>query len=233
MDTNTHATAYTTRMTERNVDDVSSRVDEIMKKYWADKEASHNNREKQNAHNNREKQKKHREKKKKQKAILEAALMQSSRNTEAALVDNLPIPVEKRKCGRPLGSKNVQFKTEKTKRAVLDLKALNSRNDREKQKKQKAILEAALGRVQLEGVSMSKELLENAEKALKDNVKQKALLASALARVEELEGEASIEERHHAFIRAVIDRKDKEIAMLLSQNDDSQAEITKLRLLLS
>jgi hypothetical protein len=31
----------------------------------------------------------------------------------------------------------------------------------------------------------------------------------------------------------VIDRKDKEIAMLLSQNDDSQAEITKLRLLLS
>ena len=156
MDTNTHATAYTTRMTTRNVDDVSSRVDEIMNKYWADKEASHNNREKHHAHNNRE-----------------------------------------------------------------------------KQKKQKAILEAALGRVQLEGVSLSKELLENAEKALKDSVKQKALLASAVARVEELEGEASIEERHHAFIRAVIDRKDKEIAMLLSQNDDSQAEITKLRLLLS
>jgi hypothetical protein len=154
--------------------------------------------------------------------------MQSSRNTEAALVDNLPIPVEKRKCGRPLGSKNGQFKTEKAK-----MNALNAHNNREKQKKQKAILEAALGRVQLEGVSLSKELLENAEKALKDSVKQKALLASALARVEELEGEASIEERHHAFIRAVIDRKDKEIAMLLSQNDDSQAEITKLRLLLS
>jgi hypothetical protein len=116
--------------------------------------------------------------------------MQSSRNTfEAALVDNLPIPVEKRKCGRPLGSKNVQFKTEKAK-----MNALKSHNNR---------------------------------------VKQKALLASALARVEELEGEASIEERHHAFIRAVIDRKDKEFAMLLSQNDDSQAEITKLRLLLS
>jgi hypothetical protein len=154
--------------------------------------------------------------------------MQSSRNTfEAALVDNLPIPVEKRKCGRPLGSKNVQFKTEKAK-----MNALNAHNNREKQKKQKAILEATL-RVQLEGVSLSKELLENAEKALKDSVKQKALLASALARVEELEGEASIEERHHAFIRAVIDRKDKEIAMLLSQNDYSQAEITKLRLLLS
>jgi len=155
--------------------------------------------------------------------------MQSSRNTtEAALVDNLPIPVEKRKRGRPLGSKNGHFKTEKAK-----MNALNAHNNREKQKKQKAILEAALGRVQLEGVSLSKELLENAEKALKDSVKQKALLASALARVEELEGEASIEERHHAFIRAVIDRKDKEIAMLLSQNDDSQAEITKLRLLLS
>jgi hypothetical protein len=155
--------------------------------------------------------------------------MQSSRNTtEAALVDNLPIPVENRKRGRPLGSKNVQFKTEKAK-----MNALNAHNNREKQKKQKAILEAALGRVQLEGVSLSNELLENAEKALKDSVKQKALLASALARVEELEGEASIEERHHAFIRAVIDRKDKEIAMLLSQNDDSQAEITKLRLLLS
>jgi hypothetical protein len=161
--------------------------------------------------------------------------MQSSRNTEAALVDNLPIPVEKRKRGRPLGSKNGQFKTEKAK-----MNALNAHNNREKQKKhrekqkkQKAILEAALGRVQLEGVSLSKELLENAEKALKDSVNQKALLASALTRVEELEGEASIEERHHAFIRAVIDRKDKEIAMLLSQNDDSQAEITKLRLLLS
>ncbi len=43
--------------------------------------------------------------------------MQSSRNTEAALVDNLPIPVENRKRGRPLGSKNVQFKTEKAKKA--------------------------------------------------------------------------------------------------------------------
>jgi hypothetical protein len=154
--------------------------------------------------------------------------MQSSRNTfEAALVDNLPIPVEKHKRGRPFGSKNGHFKTEKAK-----MNALNAHNNREKQKKQKAILEATL-RVQLEGVSLSKELLENAEKALKDSVKQKALLASALARVEELEGEASIEERHHAFIRAVIDRKDKEIAMLLSQNDYSQAEITKLRLLLS
>jgi hypothetical protein len=123
--------------------------------------------------------------------------MQSSRNTEAALVDNLPIPVENRKRGRPLGSKNVKFKTEKTKKALLEQKALNAHNHREKQKK------------------------------------QKALLASALTRVQELEGEASIEERNHAFIRAVIDRKDKEIAMLLSQNDDSQAEITKLRLLLS
>jgi hypothetical protein len=120
--------------------------------------------------------------------------MQSSRNTEAALVDNLPIPVENRKRGRPLGSKNVKFKAKK---AVLEQKALNAHNHREKQKK------------------------------------QKALLASALTRVQELEGEASIEERNHAFIRAVIDRKDKEIAMLLSQNDDSQAEITKLRLLLS
>jgi hypothetical protein len=154
--------------------------------------------------------------------------MQSSRNTEAALVDNLPIPVEKRKRGRPLGSKNVQFKTEKAK-----MNALKVHKYRENRKKQKVILEEGMGRVQLEGVSLSKELLENAEKALKDSVKQKALLASALARVEELEGEASIEERHHAFIRAVIDRKDKEIAMLLSQNDDSQAEITKLRLLLS
>jgi hypothetical protein len=36
VDTNTHATAYTTRMTKRNVDDFLSRVDEIMKKYGAE-----------------------------------------------------------------------------------------------------------------------------------------------------------------------------------------------------